>query len=112
MIVSKIVLSHPHTSYAAFTHGLSNLLLFVVCRSTLNICHLLEPMEEVIRTFLLPAMTGHPPPNNLERHLFALPTRLGGLLAPPTSLLEEYELSLKVIPTGVLNPESVLQILS
>ena len=100
--LSKIALSHPHAAYAAFTHGLSNLWLFV-CGTASNICRLLEPMEEVIRTSFLPALTGRPPPNNIERDMFALPIRLGRLgIAPPTSLLDEYELSLKVSSPLVL----------
>ena len=52
---------------------------------------------------LLPALTGRPPPNNLERDMFALPTRHGRLgMAPPTSLSDEYELSLKVSSPLVL----------
>ena len=41
--------------------------------------HLLEPLEQFIRSKLIPAWTGRAPPNDLERELFALPTRLGGL---------------------------------
>ena len=38
-----------------------------------------------IRTKLIPALTGRPPPNDIERNLLALPARLGGIaLANPT----------------------------
>ena len=40
---------------------------------------LLSPVESAIRQRFIPALTGQPIPGNLERELFALPTRLGGL---------------------------------
>ena len=43
-----------------------------------NISHLLA-LDNAIRSGLIPALTGRPPPNNLECDLFALPARLGGL---------------------------------
>ncbi len=43
-------------------------------------------IEEIIRTNLLPSLTGRPPLNNTERSLLGLPARLGGigLLNPST----------------------------
>ena len=44
----------------------------------------LLPLEMIIRTKLTPALTGRPPPNDLDRDL-ALPARLGGIaLVNPT----------------------------
>ena len=45
----------------------------------------LLPLEMIIRTKLIPALTGRPPPNDLDRDLLALPARLGGIaLVNPT----------------------------
>ena len=40
---------------------------------------LLQPLEECVRTLLIPAPTGRTPPNDTDRALFSLPVRLGGL---------------------------------
>ena len=42
--LTKIASSEPHAAYSAFTHGLSNLWLFL-CRSTPSIHHVFEPLE-------------------------------------------------------------------
>ena len=45
----------------------------------------LQPIEHTIRTKLISALTGRPPPNDIERDLLPLPARLGGIaLANPT----------------------------
>ncbi len=38
-----------------------------------GINQLLQPLENVIRTKLLPALTGRPPPNEIDRDLLAFP---------------------------------------
>lgn len=48
-------------------------------RTTPNISQLLQPIEDVIRTMLIPTLTARPPPNDIERRLLALPARLGGI---------------------------------
>lgn len=40
---------------------------------------MLEPIKHSIRTILLPKLTGQDPPNEIQRCLFSLPARLGGL---------------------------------
>ena len=44
-----------------------------------NIGDELSPLDDVLRSDLLPALTGRPPPSDLEHALLALPARLGGL---------------------------------
>ncbi len=63
-----------------------------------NINNLLQPLEDAIRLRLIPAIAGKPSINDLERDLFALPTRLGGLNIPnPTNISsKEYDASIKV----------------
>ena len=57
---------------------------------TPGIDQLLLPLENSIRTTLLPKLIGREAPNDLERSLFALPARLGGLnIENPASLAED-----------------------
>ena len=70
--------SQPHAAYSAITKGLTSTWSYMI-RTTSAISHLLQPMEEVIREKFRPALTGWPPPNDLERCLFSLPARLGGM---------------------------------
>ena len=77
-ILSEIARSQPHAAFSALTHGLLSKWTYL-SRVQPNICHLLVPLDTVLRTDLLPAITGHPPPNDLECALFDLPARLGGL---------------------------------
>ena len=44
-----------------------------------DISDLLEPLEGAIRLHLIPALTGRESISDIERDLFSLPTRLGGL---------------------------------
>ena len=90
-------LTQPHAAYAAFTHGLTSKWTYLT-RTTPSLGHLLQPLEDVIRTELLPAITGRPPPNDSEREFLALPTRLGGIgLVNPTKLTDfEYSASIKI----------------
>ena len=95
--LATIALTQPHAAYAAFTHGLTSKWTYLT-RTTPSLGHLLQPLEDVIRTELLPAITGRPPPNDSERDLLALPTRLGGIaLVNPTKLTDfEYSASIKI----------------
>jgi len=47
--------------------------------TTPNIQGFLQPLEEVIRQLFIPALFGCPPCSAVERDLYALPVRLGGL---------------------------------
>ena len=95
--LSSIAETQPHVAYAALTHGLISKWMYLT-RTVSNIGHLLQPLEDVLRTQLIPALTGRAPPSDSERELFALPARLGGLgLINPTSLsTTEYPASRKV----------------
>ena len=48
-------------------------------RTIFNTSHLIKPLEDAIRTYVIPALTGRAPPNDVERDLFSLPCRLGGI---------------------------------
>jgi hypothetical protein len=106
--LSEVALPSPHAAYAAFTHGISSLWTFL-CRTTPDICHLLEPLELLIRSKLIPTLTGQTPPNDLTRRLLALPSRLGGInFSSPTSLEHEYGFSTRLsapLSSLILDPD-------
>ena len=57
----------------------------------------LVPLELIIRSKLIPALTCRPPPSDLERNLLALPARLGGMAIPdPSAASNAYISSLKI----------------
>ena len=84
--LSEIASIQPHAAFAALTHGLSSKWSYVT-RATPSIGHLLQPLDAILRSTLIPNLTGRPPPNDIDLRLFALPVRLGGLgITPPFSL--------------------------
>lgn len=87
--LSQIAKSQPQAAYAAFTKGLIGEWTFL-SRTTNNTSQLFGPVEEMIRTQFLPAITGRSPPGDAERDLLGLPARHGGLgLSNPTLLASE-----------------------
>ena len=95
--LEKIVLTQPHAAHAAFTHGLSSRWSYLTCTVDC-IAPLLEPLETIIRSKLIPALTGQPSPNDDMQDLLALPVRLGGIaLTNPTSVADmELSASIKI----------------
>ena len=77
-LLAKVATSQPHTAFAAFIHGFTHKFTYL-SRTTPLKDHLVQPVEDVIRFQLIPTLTGRAPPNDLERELFTLPARLGGL---------------------------------
>ena len=71
-LLADIATSQPHTTYAALIHGFTHKFTYLF-----NLTY--SQQEQFIRFKLIPAWTGRAPPNDLERELFALPARLGGL---------------------------------
>ena len=76
--LTTIAKTQPHAAYSALTHGLSSKWTYL-CRAIPNVSNLLKPLDDSLRTKLIPTLTGGPPPSDLECTLFALPARLGGL---------------------------------
>jgi len=75
-----IALIQTHAAHAAFTHGLSSKWSYIYLTRTIHgISTLLQPLETVIITKLIPALTGQPPPNDELHNLLALPARLGDI---------------------------------
>ena len=79
--LSRLYLAYGSASTlksVALTHGLSRKWTYF-SRVVQKINHLLVPLDDLLRTNLIPAITGRSPPNELEYDLFALPAWLGGL---------------------------------
>ena len=74
-ILSDIAKSQPQAAFSALTHGLLSKWTYL-SRVIPNISH---PLDDVLRTILIPVITRRPPPNDLEYYLFALPAQHGRL---------------------------------
>ncbi|KAL5502789.1 hypothetical protein EMCRGX_G009613 [Ephydatia muelleri] len=92
--LASIAANNPHAAYAAFTHGLSSRWIFLA-RAIPNIRHLMQPLEDIIRSKLIPNLTGRSAPFDTERELYSLPARLGGmgLINPSTLSQSEFHSS-------------------
>ena len=88
--LAQITDSQPH---AAYGHGLTSKWSYL-SRTTPDISHLLVPIEASIHSALLPKLTGKDAPNDIERCLFSLLARLGGLnIANPSAFADEQYLA-------------------
>ena len=76
--LAEIAHTQPQAAYAAYIHGLSSRWLFLLC-TVPDMQNVLQPLEDSIHQFLIPAITVHPPCSKLERELLALPIRLVGM---------------------------------
>ena len=74
----EIAATQPQAAYAALIVSIKNKWSYLV-RTTETIGDLLQPIEDVLRHDLIPAITGRQAINDVERRMFILPTRLGGL---------------------------------
>ena len=95
--LSEMAKSQPHLSYCALTQAIVGKWVYI-SRTVPGISDLLQPLEDVLRKDVLPVITGRSPPDDLERELFALPARLGGLgiVKPPDLPGLEFDISTKV----------------
>ena len=95
--LSLIAQTQPHAAFSAFVHGLSSKWTYL-SRTIPNIEELVQPLEDAIRYHFIPILTGRAPPSDLERDLFALPCRLGGIgiANPSKGASSEYLASLQV----------------
>ena len=76
--LADIAASQPQAAYCALNQGLKHRWSYL-SRTTENISELLQPIEETLRQKVIPEITGKSNINDIERKLFALPARLGGL---------------------------------
>ena len=95
--LSCIAKSQPHAAYSALTHGMASKWTYLT-RTIFNTSHLIKPLGDAIRTYLIPALTGRAPPNDVERDLLSLPCRLGGIgiCNPSKTAAFEYSASQRV----------------
>lgn len=95
--LAKIATIEPHAAYTALTFGIRHRWNYLM-RTVPGIGHLLEPLEQTIKRELLPALAGGRNPTDVERSIFELPPRKGGLGIPnPCKLADiEYENSIKL----------------
>ena len=96
-LLSSIAITQPHAAFAAYIHGLASKWSFIG-RTTPFISLQRKVLEDILRTEFMPTLTCHPPPNDVERKLLALPARLGGLgISDPSPNSEDaFKASLRV----------------
>ncbi len=88
--------SQPHAAFAVYTHGWSSRWTFLT-RTVPSVCPLLNDLEDMIQSRLLPALTGRPPLNCTEHDLLSLPAKHGRIgMVNPTSCDCNYEISRKI----------------
>ena len=77
VVLAEIAQDEPQAVYASFTKAISHRWTYIQ-RTIPNISHLFEPLEQAIRDTLIPAIIGRKV-SDMERKIFALPVKLGGL---------------------------------
>ena len=93
--LARIAKDEPQAVYSSFTKAISHRWTYVQ-RTVPDIQHLFIPLEEAIREKLIPAIIGRKV-SNIERRIFALPVRLGGLgIRDPTKSSQEFTASSKI----------------
>ena len=105
---------HPQAAYCAVTHGLVGRWTYAV-RTIPETSADIKPLENAIRSTLVPAMLSRVASNNTEWELLTLPTRLGGLGLPCLSRMAEHEFGISVSVTTpltslVLEPENLTRL--
>ena len=95
--LATIATSHPQAAYVGLTHGILHKLSFLT-RTTPKVSDILKPRENTIRLHLLSCITGKSAINDLDKVIFTLPTRFGGLgiLNPSRISDAEYEASKRI----------------
>ena len=90
-------MTEPQAAYAAFTSGFKHKLTYFI-RTIPNLSELLKPIDEIINTQFIPAITERQAISNDDRTLLSLPVRLGGLGIPifSDSCVFEYENSQRI----------------
>ena len=94
--LSRFAIEDPQAAYIAYTKGMSSRWTFVQ-RRVCNTSKLFQPLEDVIRQVLLPAIVGRAISDS-ERNMIALPMRYGGLgIQNPVEIADrEYFTSKKI----------------
>lgn len=95
--LATIASSQPHAAYSALTHGLIGKWAYI-SRTVPNVSDIFLPVENALRHRFLPALKGRTGFTNLERELFAPPTRLPslGILNPSKTASHQCKCSQRV----------------
>ena len=91
-VLSTIALSQPQSVFSALTHGDMSRWTYI-CRTCPNIDSLLQPLENILRTTFLPALTSQDAPDDCLRDLLGLPCRAGGLGIPNPCVMSKNQFS-------------------
>ena len=90
-ILSDIAKTEPHSAYSAYTISFKSKYNYVM-RTIPNISNLLAPLDNAIDKFISVLLQGREF-NNVQRSLFALPVKLGGLGLPIPSKMSDDQYS-------------------
>jgi hypothetical protein len=98
--LARIAATQPHAAYSAFTLGLRHRWTYLQ-RTMAPLAELLQPLEDAIRNQFIPALLGETKTyaiSDLQRSLFALPARFGGLAIdnPATQAQHKYQESVEL----------------
>ena len=94
--LAEIAKEDPQVAYCAYVKGIAHRWSFLQ-RTIADISHLFVPLEDSIRTTLIPALIGRSV-SDVERKILALPVRYGGLaLVDPVSCSDREYSSSKFI---------------
>ena len=94
--LAEIANTEPHAAYYGFINGVSKRWTYVM-RTTNGISDLFLPLEEAIKNILIPSLIGRTL-TPLERRIFSLPAKYGGMgILNPVEIAEtEYAASLNI----------------
>ena len=93
--LSTLANDEPQAVYSCFTKAICHRWTYVQ-RTISGIEHLFRPLEAVIREKLIPALVGRQV-SDVERRIFALPVRLGGMgIVNPTKSSVEFSASTNI----------------
>ena len=79
--LTAIAKSEPQAAYSAFTAGFRHKMTYFI-RTIPNLKEVLKPLDEMVDTKLIPAITEGHYCSKYDRRLLALPVRLGGMGIP------------------------------
>ena len=99
-VLSEIAKDEPQAVYSSFTKAISHRWTYVQ-RTIPNTAELFQPLEDAIRHKLLPALTGRSL-SDLERKIFALPVKHGGMGIYNPTLTADNEFTASTIITANL----------
>ena len=94
--LSEIAKGEPQLAYSSFIKAISHRWTYVQ-RTIPNIAYLFEPLEHIIRESFIPSLIGRKI-DDVERKIFELPVKLGGLgLNNPTlTAYKEFNASTRI----------------